>query len=91
MGRRGRHAGPYRVGEEDEDGRVTAAQAAANARLTRLEADPRLVAAARVAATFHLDPVAVLAETDPLRRDLRIAAHNRVQTEAAKANKRGGG
>lgn len=30
---------------------------------------------------FHLDPVAVLAETDPFRAAVRVAAHNQVVTE----------
>lgn len=91
MGRRRVRRGPYGVGD-DEDG-VPAPIALRNARheaarLT-LEQDPRVRGAARVAATFHLDPVTVLSERVTLRRLVRIAAHNIVQTEASKAAKGG--
>lgn len=49
---------------------------------------PLVRAAALVANTFNLDPVLVLAETDALRRDVRLAAHNVVQSEVKKASKR---
>lgn len=91
MGRRARrHVGPYELGE-DEDGApapITAAGAAAKARLARLEADVRVRAAAMVAELFALDPAAVLAERDPLKVDVRIAAHNVVQDERRKAQAR---
>lgn len=45
-------------------------------------------AASVVAATFQLDPVAVLEEADPFKRLIRIAAHNIVQTEERKAQER---
>lgn len=45
-------------------------------------------AAAVVADTFALDPVAVLEERDPFKRLIRIAAHNIVQTETRKAQER---
>lgn len=89
MGRRGRPRGPYRVGDEDEgDDYVTARSAAVDARIKRLEADGRVRTAALVASTFNLDPVAVLDEPDVLKRLVRLAAHNVIQTETEKANKR---
>lgn len=93
MGRRAQREqrGPYGLGEDDGAGTpITVAGAAAKARLARLEADVRVRAAAIVAATFHLDPAAVLDELDPLKADVRIAAHNVVQTareQAARARK----
>ena len=91
MGRRARRQlGPYGVGG-NEDGAgapITVAGAYAKARLARLEADVRVRAAAIVAATFRLDPVLVLAEVDPLKADVRIAAHNIVQDEERKARAR---
>ena len=92
MGRRGRRAGPYRVGDDDEDelGVVTARSRAIDAELARLTGDGRVRAAALVAATFHLDPVAVLDEPDPLKVNVRIAAHNYLQNEAEKARRRKG-
>jgi hypothetical protein len=53
--------------------------------------DGRVRAAALVAATFHLDPVAVLDEPDPLKVNVRIAAHNYLQNEAEKARRKGKG
>lgn len=43
--------------------------------------------AAVVAYTLKLDPVAVLDEPSVLKRLLRVAAHNVVQDETAKANR----
>lgn len=89
MGRRARrHGGPYDLGEEGAGGPITVAGAATRARLARLEADVRVRAAGAVAALFHLDPVLVLEESDPLKADVRIAAHNAVQDERNKARAR---
>lgn len=91
MGRRGRRAGPYRVGDDEEDELVvTARSRALDAELARLTSDGRVRAAALVAATFRLDPVAVLEERDPLKVNVRIAAHNYLQNEAEKARRRKG-
>jgi hypothetical protein len=46
-----------------------------------------LVAAARVAYTFKLDPVAVLKEPRSFDAALRDAAHNSVRRELAQASK----
>lgn len=78
--------GPYQL---DDDGEpvplVVAMHHQRDARRLRtLEQHPRVRAVAAVARTFRLDPVAVAEEADPLRRLLRIAAHNIVQAEAAK-------
>lgn len=91
MGRRGRRAGPYRVAddEEDEPGVVTARSKALTAELARLMGDGRVRAAALVGSTFHLDPVALLEEADPLKVNVRIAAHNYLQNEAEKARRKG--
>lgn len=48
-------------------------------------------AAALQAETFSMDPVAVLTERDPLKRDVRLAAHNLIQTEIARAHRSSGG
>lgn len=96
MGRRGGHGGPYRVGEEDdpdEDGwqpvLVTVRQQRVDAMRAQLEGDSRIRAAALIAETFKLDPVAVLDEPDVLRRLIRVAAHNVVQTEIKRAQGKG--
>lgn len=86
MGRRGIHGGPYAIGDDDAGRPITARQRAEEDRLAALVADVRLRTAATIAATFHLDPVEVLAEGDAFKSLVRIAAHNYVQTQA---NKRG--
>jgi hypothetical protein len=48
----------------------------------------RVRSAALVGETFGLDPVAILEETDELKVLVRLAAHNVVQNEIRKANKR---
>lgn len=90
MGRRGRPRGPYRVGEDEEEdaGRLTPQAQQVRRQLADLEADQRVRAAGLIAAEFGLDPVAVLAERDVLKRLLRLAAFNIVQTENAKAQRR---
>lgn len=90
MGRRGGPRGPYRLGEEDEDapGVLNPRARALAEQVTRLEGDGRVKAAALIGQTFSLDPVEVLAERDELRALIRLAAHNIVQTETAKAHKR---
>lgn len=50
--------------------------------------DGRVRAAALVGATFHLDPVALLAEPSPFRVKVRIAAHNYLQAQAKEASKK---
>lgn len=87
MGRRRRRGGPYGLGDDD-GGRLSPQAVAYRAQLAALEADPRLRGAARVAATFHLDPVLLLSEPDPFRRLERIAAHNVVMADEAKANRK---
>ncbi|MEG1971246.1 MAG: hypothetical protein RR101_14135 [Burkholderiaceae bacterium] len=57
-------------------------------RLARLAKDPRVQAAALIGHLFKVDPVIVLDEKDPLKVLVRIAAHNFVQNERNKANKR---
>lgn len=86
MGRRPLRDGPYAVGDEAQEVRlgVILHQRRDDRRRQYLEASGRVRAAALVASTFHLDPVEVLAERDPLRRLIRIAAHNVIQTEANK-------
>ena len=44
--------------------------------MARLMTDPAVKNAARVGATFCLDPVALLGDPDPLHRAIRVAAHN---------------
>lgn len=90
MGRRRHRGGPYRVGDDEdgEPGVITAHAAAIGARLARLERDYRIRTVALVADTFKLDPVALLEEPDELKRLIRLAAHNVVQTETEKAQKR---
>lgn len=85
MGRRRGRRRPH-VGDEDEDGPrpLTAQGRAAVERLAKLEADPRVRAAALVAYTFHLDPAVVIGEEDQLKASVRIAAHNVVQSEERK-------
>lgn len=91
MGRRGRRRGPYRVGDEHDEELeprvITARNRALDAQLERLSRDGRIRAAALIADTFKLDPVAVLEERDELKRNVRLAAHNLIQTEAEKAYK----
>lgn len=93
MGRRGRRSGPYRVADDeaDEPGVVSVRSKALDAELTRLTNDGRVRAAALVGKTFHLDPVALLEETDPLKVNVRIAAHNYLQNEAEKARRKNKG
>lgn len=89
MGRRRLHDGPYEVGDEDEDGLprpITLAQQRHNAQLTRLEADGRVITAARIAAMFGLDPLVVLEERRPLARLARLAAHNVAVRDENKRN-----
>ena len=90
MGRRGGPRGPYRVAGEDDDAddHISPRATAEGQRLTTLEADTRVRAAALIGDTFGLDPIAVLAERDPLRRLIRIAAHNIVQNEHQRAQQR---
>lgn len=87
MGRRGRRHGPYGVGDDEDDLRVTARSLALDAELTRLMGDGRIIAAARVGASFGLDPVALLAERDPFNTKVRVAAHNVLQNDAKRAEK----
>lgn len=54
--------------------------------LAALAADPLLQTAARVSATFHLDPVAVLSTTDEFELHVRIAAARVVHDDERKAN-----
>lgn len=84
MGRGRLHRGPYGLGDDGEvvGGLIHAAQVRVNARVEWLASDPRVRAAAIVASTFHLDPVALLADPSSLNREVRIAAHNVVQNEA---------
>lgn len=82
MGRGRGRAGPYAAP------RVTPAERAERARLTTLEADPRVRDAALIADLFGLDPVLVLAEPDPLKRLVRLAAHNAVTAERVRAARR---
>lgn len=92
MGRGGLRSGPY---ELDEGEFVPLVTYRANSRAERvrlfLEGDARVRAAALVGDTFNLDPVDVLDEADQLRRQVRVAAHNIVQRETAKANAPRGG
>lgn len=90
MGRRGRRHGPYRVAddEEDEPGVVTARSKAVDAQLARLMGDSRIRAAALIGDTFKLDPVLILDERDPLKVLVRLAAHNYLQNEAEKAQRK---
>lgn len=88
MGRGGQRRGPYRVGDDEGPRVVTARSRAIDARLARLTADGRVRAAALVAATFNLDPVAVLAERDPLNVLVRVAAHNYLVEAEKAAHKR---
>lgn len=82
MGRRGRRHGPYRVADDEEDElRVTARSKALDAELARLMGDGRLRAAALVGETFGLDPAELLAERDPFKVKVRVAAHNYLQNE----------
>lgn len=92
MGRRGDRRGPYRVGEEDDDEPrvITARSKAIDAQLARLARDGRVYAAAHIADTFKLDPVAVLAERDPLNALIRLAAHNLLQNEAERRHQAAG-
>lgn len=53
-----------------------------------LEADNRVRSAALVGQTFGLDPVMLLKEPDEFRVLVRLAAHNIVQSETTKANRR---
>lgn len=90
MGRRGRRRGPYRVADDDDGedaGRITPRARVLAARIAGYEHDSRVRAAALIGHTFGLDPVLVLDERSVLKRLLRLAAHNIVQTEQAKANK----
>lgn len=89
MGRRprGRRDGPYAVGADELD--VARPQGPDGKLLARLEADVRVRNAALIAHTFPgLDPAAILDERDPLKRLLRLAAHNVVQDEAERARRR---
>lgn len=54
--------------------------------LAALVADPLLQSAARVCATFHLDPVVVLSSTDKFELDVRIAAARVVHDDERKTN-----
>lgn len=90
MGRRGLRHGPYGLDDEGETLPLVVVRSRARdeRRQQALEASPRMRAAAIVAATFSLDPLTVLEESDPFRRLIRIAAHNIVQTEERKAQQR---
>lgn len=79
MGRRGHPGGPYGVDADDED------RFALSPKQAFLTADVRVHNAALIAHTFRLDPVLLLEERDPLKRLLRLVAHNIVQQEASKA------
>lgn len=78
MGRRGhrRGRGPYALRSR-----------LARDRLTYLEKDPRLRQAARIGRAFRLDPVAVLAEVDHLKADVRVAAYLVCQSDEEQAAK----
>lgn len=90
MGRRGGPRGPYALGDGEDTGRVSHAATAVRAQLTRLEGDGRVRSAAIIADRFGLDPVTVLAERDPFKRLLRLAANNVVQNLEAKAQRKAG-
>lgn len=88
MGRGPLRRGPYGVGD-DEDGApapITVRQARHDTMRQRLEADPRVRAAALIAHTFGIDPVTVAAERDTLRRLFRLAAHNIVVADLNRRN-----
>lgn len=53
--------------------------------LAALTADPLVQTAARISATFHLDPVAVLDTTDEFTLSVRIAAARVVHEDERKA------
>lgn len=91
MGRRGGPRGPYRLGDEDDEdapGVLTPRAQAIAATVARLEGDGRVKAAALIGQTFGLDPVTILSEPDDLKALVRLAAHNIIQTETAKAQRR---
>ncbi len=72
----------------NDDGTVAGpAAVAARALYDRVADSPQLKAAARIAATFHLDPVVVAGERDPFLRMFRLAAHNRVVADHNAAQK----
>ena len=54
--------------------------------LAALVADSMLQTAARISATFHLDPVAVLATCDEFELSVRIAAGRGVQEDERKSH-----
>lgn len=54
--------------------------------LAALAEDPLLQTAARISATFHLDPVVVLSSNDEFELQVRIAAARVVTEDERKAN-----
>ena len=50
--------------------------------MERLTADPTVQAAARIGATFAIDPITLLGEVDPVHRAIRVAAHNIVVADS---------
>jgi len=51
-----------------------------------MQADPDLQLAARLAATFHLDPVALLNDLSPVQLAALLAAHNVIAADQRAAN-----
>jgi hypothetical protein len=85
LGDGGGPRGPYGLGadeEGDDDSGFDDSPAARRARelLATITADRRVRNAALIASTFGLDPVAVMSERDPLKRYVRLAAHNYVHS-----------
>lgn len=89
MGRGGLRRGPYGVDDEGESLPLVVyrARSRADRVRARLEQHPSVRAAALVASTFKLDPVEqFLAEPDPFKRAIRVAAHNIVMAEERRAS-----
>jgi hypothetical protein len=51
-----------------------------------MQADPDLQMAARLASTFHLDPVALLNDYSPVQLAALLAAHNVIAADQRAAN-----
>jgi hypothetical protein len=78
VGRGGLFRGPYELDGEGETIPLVVYRANSRAERVRsqLEGSPRIRSAALVASSWNMDIVDVLAETDPLRRIIRVAGHN---------------